>query len=312
MNDRGHLDTEQRNPRSMHFDRLSTADAFDVMSAEDQTVALAVARAKPDICRAIDLIVRAFERGGRLIYVGAGTSGRLGVLDAAECPPTFLTDASMVQAVIAGGEPAIRRSVEGAEDDAAAGAESVRRLSAGEREVTERDVVFGISSGGTTPFVQGALSQARESGARTVFFACVPREQFPDEADVSIRVLTGPEVVTGSTRLKAGTATKLVLNLVTTLSMTRLGKVHENLMVDVNCKANAKLTDRGVRILQSLTHMERGAAASLLEQAGGRVKTALVMNAAGLTREEADERLARAEGRIIRALDPNVRQRGAS
>ncbi len=297
MNDRGHLDTEQRNPRSMRFDRLSTADAFDVMSAEDQTVALAVARAKPDICRAIDLIVSAFERGGRLIYVGAGTSGRLGVLDAAECPPTFLTDPAMVQAVIAGGEPAIRRSVEGAEDDAGAGAEAVRRLGVG-----ERDVVFGISSGGTTPFVQGALRQASESGAKTVFFACVPREQFPDEADVSIRVLTGPEVLTGSTRLKAGTATKLVLNMVTTLSMTRLGKVHENLMVDVNCNANAKLTDRGVRILQSLTHLERAAAARLLEQAGGRVKTALVMHAAGISREKADEQLSRAGGRIALAL----------
>ncbi|MCC7292832.1 MAG: N-acetylmuramic acid 6-phosphate etherase [Phycisphaerales bacterium] len=301
MHDRGHLDTEQRNPRSMHLDRLSTAEAFDIMSAEDQTVALAVARAKPDICRAIDLIVSAFERGGRLIYIGAGTSGRLGVLDAAECPPTFLTDPSMVRAVIAGGEPAIRRSVEGAEDDVEAGAEAVRRLGVG-----DRDVVFGISSGGTTPFVQGALRQARESGAKTVFFACVPREQFPGEADVSIRVLTGPEVLTGSTRLKAGTATKLVLNMVTTLSMTRLGKVHENLMVDVNCNANAKLTDRGVRILQSLTQLDRAEAGRLLQQAGGRVKSALVMHAAGLSREEADQRLARSGGRIALALDSDT------
>ncbi|RME39275.1 MAG: N-acetylmuramic acid 6-phosphate etherase, partial [Planctomycetota bacterium] len=209
MNDRRHLTTERPNRRSRDLDRMSLAEAFDVMNAEDATVAPAVARARDDIVRAVKLVADAFRAGGRLIYVGAGTSGRLGVLDATECPPTFLTDPTMVQGVIAGGPDALTRSVEGAEDRPEDGAAAME-----ERAVGPKDVVFGIATGGTTPFVHAALQRAGRRGAKTIFLACVPKEQVADEADVSIRVITGPEVLTGSTRLKAGTATKMVLNMV--------------------------------------------------------------------------------------------------
>ncbi|UCC31688.1 MAG: N-acetylmuramic acid 6-phosphate etherase, partial [Phycisphaerales bacterium] len=210
MDDRGHLTTEDRNPHSMRLDRLSIDEAFELINREDATVAAAVAAAGSDIRRAIELVATAFRAGGRLIYVGAGTSGRLGVLDATECPPTFLSDPSMVQGVIAGSMEALTRSVEGAEDHPEDGEAAMD-----ERGVGPADVVFAIATGGTTPFVHGALRRARQLGAKTVFLACVPKEQVTDEADVSIRVITGPEVVTGSTRMKAGTATKMVLNMVT-------------------------------------------------------------------------------------------------
>lgn len=291
--DRGHLLTEVRNPRSMTLGSMTTAEAVELMLREDATIPAAVAAAKADIERSIELVVAAFEAGGRLIYVGAGTSGRLGVLDASECPPTFLSDPRMVQGVIAGGWDALRRSIEGAEDSAEDGAGRMDELA-----IDQRDVVFGITSGGTTPYVHGAIRRARERGARTVFFACVPRDQADDEADVSIRVLVGPEVLTGSTRLKSGTATKLVLNMVTTVSMVRLGKVVENLMVDVNTRANRKLVDRGVRILGTLTGLDRAPALALLEAAEGHVKTALVMHRYTTTLEGAREMLARVHGRI--------------
>ncbi|HUU83920.1 MAG TPA: N-acetylmuramic acid 6-phosphate etherase [Phycisphaerae bacterium] len=298
MEDRGHLLTEQRNERSGQIDRMPLGEAFDVMAGEDATIARAVAAAKGDICRAVELVVSAFERGGRLIYVGAGTSGRLGVLDAAECPPTFLSDPEMVQGVIAGGWEALRCSIEGAEDDPDGGVGEMDG-----REVGANDVVFGIATGGTTPFVQGALRRAGERGAKTVFLACVPVDQVTDEADVSIRVLTGPEVVTGSTRLKAGIATKLVLNMVSTLSMIGIGKVYENLMVDMNAKACAKLIDRATRVLQTVTGLDRGAARDLLDRADGRVKTAIVMHARGVDRGEAEGLLEKAKGHIRPALD---------
>lgn len=291
--DRGHLLTEVRNPRSMTLGSMTTAEAVELMLREDATIPAAVTAAKADIERAIELVVAAFEAGGRLIYVGAGTSGRLGVLDASECPPTFLSDPRMVQGVIAGGWDALRRSIEGAEDSAEDGAGRMDELA-----IDPRDVVFGITSGGTTPYVHGAIRRARERGARTVFFACVPRDQADDEADVSIRVLVGPEVLTGSTRLKSGTATKLVLNMVTTVSMVRLGKVVENLMVDVNTRANRKLVDRGVRILGTLTGLDRAPALALLEAAEGHVKTALVMHRYNVTLQAAREMLARVHGRI--------------
>ncbi len=291
--DRGHLLTEVRNPRSMTLGSMTTAEAVELMLREDATIPAAVAAVKADIERAIDLVVAAFEAGGRLIYVGAGTSGRLGVLDASECPPTFLSDPRMVQGVIAGGWDALRRSIEGAEDSAEDGAGRMDELA-----IDPRDVVFGITSGGTTPYVHGAIRRARERGARTVFFACVPRDQADDEADVSIRVLVGPEILTGSTRLKSGTATKLVLNMVTTVSMVRLGKVVENLMVDVNTRANRKLVDRGVRILGTLTGLDRAPALALLEAAEGHVKTALVMHRYNVTLQAAREMLARVHGRI--------------
>ncbi len=297
MQDRGHLLTELRNPRSTHIDRISIAEAVDLMNAEDATVPAAVAAAKPQIVRAVELVVAAFEAGGRLIYVGAGTSGRLGVLDAAECPPTFLSDPQMVQGVIAGGWDALRMAVEGAEDHESDGAAAMD-----EKQVGPRDVVFGITTGGTTPFVHGALRRARARGARTVFFACVKAEHVASEADVEIRVLVGPEVITGSTRLKAGTATKLVLNMVTTIAMVRIGKVYENLMVDVNTRANRKLVDRGTRMIMTVTGLERTAAADLLRRGGGHVKTALVMHARGVDRAEAEQLLATTRGHLAPLL----------
>ena len=291
MEDRGHLITERRNPRSRRLDRLSTREVFDLLNAEDATIAAAVAAAREDICRAIDLVVEAFRAGGRLIYVGAGTSGRLGVMDAAECPPTFLTDPTMIQAIIAGGPPALTRAVEGAEDRAEDGAVAIDK-----RGVGSQDVVFAIATGGTTPYVHGALRRARQRGARTVFLASVPREQVGDEADVSIRVLTGPEALTGSTRLKAGTATKIVLNTVTTIAMVRLGKTYENLMIDVDARANCKLVDRAVRIIQAVTGEPRETARALLEAADGKVKVALVIHGRGVDAVTAERLLAEADG----------------
>lgn len=291
--DRGRLLTEIRNPRSMSLGSMSIGQAVELMIAEDATISRAVAAARPEIEKAIEFVVAAFEAGGRLIYVGAGTSGRLGVLDASECPPTFLSDPRMVQGVIAGGWDALRRSIEGAEDSPAGGAGEMDRLA-----IDGRDVVFGITSGGTTPFVHGAIGRARARGARTIFFGCVPRDQVSDEADVSIRVLVGPEVLTGSTRLKSGTATKLVLNMVTTVSMVRMGKVVENLMVDMNTRANRKLVDRGIRILGTLTGLDRAAALALLEAADGHVKTALVMHRCGVDKASAGRMLAAVHGRV--------------
>ncbi len=297
MQDRGHLMTELRNEKSRRIDRMSIGEAVAMITAEDATVPAAVSAAHPEICRAIDLVTSAFEAGGRLIYVGAGTSGRLGVLDASECPPTFLSDPRMVQGVIAGGWEALRKAVEGAEDLPEDGARAID-----EHAVGPADVVFGIATGGTTPFVHGALARARECGAKTVFFACVRKEDVPDDADVSIRVLVGPEVITGSTRMKAGTATKLVLNMVTTISMVRIGKVYENLMVDVNTRANRKLVDRGERILMTLTGLERSVAGQLLEAAEGQVKTALVMHEKQVGRSDAEALLRSHHGQLAQIL----------
>jgi N-acetylmuramic acid 6-phosphate etherase len=298
MQDRGHLLTELRNPRSAHIDSASIADAFDIISAEDATIPAAVAAAKPQIVQAIEFVVAALEAGGRLIYIGAGTSGRLGVLDASECPPTFLSDPRQVQGVIAGGWDALRRSIEGAEDRPEGGAAAMDEMAVG-----PHDVVMGITTGGTTPYVHGALVRAKERGARTVFFACVLAEHVESAADVEIRVLVGPEVITGSTRLKAGTATKLVLNMITTISMVRIGKVYQNLMVDVNSLANRKLVDRGTRIIQTVTGLPRGVAADLLERAGGHVKTALVMHARNVDRAAAEQLLATTRGHLAPLLE---------
>jgi N-acetylmuramic acid 6-phosphate etherase len=298
MNDRSKLTTESRNERSMRLDRMSIAESFDLINGEDASIASAVAAARSDICRAIELVVAAFREGGRLIYVGAGTSGRLGVLDATECPPTFLTEPHQVQGVIAGGFEALTRSVEGAEDHP-----ETARAAMDQREVGPGDVVFGVATGGTTPYVHAALERAKERGAKTVFLACVPSEQLGDAADVSIRVITGPEVVTGSTRMKAGTATKMVLNMVTTIALVQTGKVYQNLMVDVNTRSNAKLVDRGTRIVQTLTGRSREAARALLEDAGGHVKTALVMHARNVDRAAAQELLLAEDGRLDRLIE---------
>jgi len=289
--------TEQRNPASAGLDALPLEQAFDVLNAEDRKIADAVGRAKREIVAAIRLVTEGLKGGGRLIYVGAGTSGRLGVIDAAECPPTFLSDPQTVQGIIAGGDAALKQSVEHFEDDPAAGAAEVDA-----RNVGPGDTVFGIATGGTTPFVHGALRRARARGARTVFLACVPQEEVADEADVSIRVLTGPEVISGSTRLKAGVATKMVLNMVSTLAMVQLGKVYGDLMVDLNARGCAKLTDRAIRTTMAATGLSRDQAGQLLERAAWHVKTAIVMHRLGVDGDEARRRLAAAEGHLRRVL----------
>jgi N-acetylmuramic acid 6-phosphate etherase len=271
MEDRSRLLTEQRLADSTDLDAMSVAEAVALMNRQDAIAVAAVGRENARIAAAVELVVAGLSRGGRLIYVGAGTSGRLGVLDASECPPTFRTDPHTVQAIIAGGEAAVFRSQEGAEDSASNGAAAVD-----EKDVGEHDIVFGIAAGGTTPFVHGALRRARDRVAKTVFLCCVADLPHEPPVDVVIRPLTGPEVITGSTRLKAGTATKLVLNAVTTISMVRLGKVYGNLMVDLRC-TNDKLWDRGARIVATVTGLERSAAMAVLTEANGWVKAAIVM-----------------------------------
>ena len=298
--------TERRNPRSSKIDTASALEIVDLIGAEDATVPAAVATARVEIAQAIDLIEAAFRAGGRLIYVGAGTSGRLGVLDAAECPPTFGTAPEMVVGVIAGGAPALVRSVEGAEDDTDAAASEMERL-----RVTQRDVVVGIAASGTTPFVQAALSRAHQLRARTVFLSCTePPRQLQGVCDVFITVLVGPEIVTGSTRMKAGTATKLVLNTLTTGAMIRLGKVYGNLMVDLRAW-NEKLIDRSQRIVMETTGLDRGAARKIIQAAEGSVKTAIVMARRGVAKPEAERLLAEHAGRLrpIVGDPPPVRSR---
>ena len=252
--------TEQRNPRSRHLDKLSLGDAIELMIREDATLPAAIRQEKAHLEQAVKLIVRAFRQGGRLFYVGAGTSGRLGVLDASECPPTFRTKPELVQGIIAGGPAALWQSLESTEDDAGAGAEALQA-----RGVQAHDVVVGIAASGRTPFVWGALHEAAHRHAKTVLLCCNPRLVLPagPRPQVVVALNTGPEVLTGSTRLKAGTATKLVLNMLTTLSMVRLGKVVENFMVDMN-PANAKLRERAVRIVQALTQADDPAAREAL------------------------------------------------
>jgi N-acetylmuramic acid 6-phosphate etherase len=293
--------TEQRNPASARIDELGPEEIVALINAEDQGVAEAVGREGAAIARAIELAEAAFRTGGRLIYVGAGTSGRLGVLDAAEMPPTFGTDPSMVQGIIAGGYEALVRAQEGAEDHPEEGAAAVDA-----RSVGSADFVLGIATSGTTPFVHGALRRARERGARTGFLLCTPpSDELRAEHDVVIAPLVGPEVITGSTRMKAGTATKLVLNTITTGAMVRMGKVHGNLMVDLQVTCQ-KLRDRGERILMELLDIPRPEAADVLERAGGSVKTAIVMSQTGVDADAARARIERAGGRIVDATGPSA------
>ena len=283
--------TEQRNPKSTKIDKLDVLGIVDLINNEDRLVAAAVSDEREAIARAIELVEKAFQGGGRLVYVGAGTSGRLGVLDAAEMPPTFGVDPEMVHGVIAGGYQALVRSQEGAEDHPEDGAEAINNL-----DVGQRDFVLGIATSGSTPYVHGALSRARELGARTGFLLCTsPPAALLSEHDVVIAPLVGAEVITGSTRMKAGTATKLVLNTITTGAMVRIGKVYSNLMVDLQVTCE-KLRDRGERILSELLNLDQPAAAALLDRASGDVKTALVMGHLGIDREEALKRLDAAGG----------------
>ncbi|HEU4698490.1 MAG TPA: N-acetylmuramic acid 6-phosphate etherase [Gemmatimonadales bacterium] len=285
--------TERRNPRTRDIDTATPLEIVDLINAEDRQVPLAVAEARGEIARVVELVETAFRAGGRLFYVGAGTSGRLGVLDASECPPTFGSAPEMVQGIIAGGFDALVRSVEGAEDSLAAGAATMD-----EHAVGERDVVVGIAASGTTPFVRAALERARARGARTVLVTCAePPAALRATCDVCVAVLVGPEVVTGSTRMKAGTATKLVLNTITTGAMIRLGKTYGNLMVDLRVW-NEKLVDRSQRIVMEVAGVDRATAQRHIEAADGRVKTAIVMARLGVDRTEAERRIAAHAGRL--------------
>jgi N-acetylmuramic acid 6-phosphate etherase len=285
--------TERRNPRSSTIDTASALEIVDLIGAEDAGVPAAVAKARVEIARAVDLVETAFRAGGRLIYVGAGTSGRLGVLDATECPPTFGTPPEMVVGMIAGGAPALVRSVEGAEDDVDAAVRELNSLGVG-----RKDVVIGIAASGTTPYVGAALDRAQALGARTAFLSCSqPPERLRASCDVCITVLVGPEIVTGSTRMKAGTATKLALNTITTGAMIRLGKTYGNLMVDLRAW-NDKLVDRSQRIVMEAAGLDRHAAQQVIEAADGSVKTAIVMARRGVQKGEAERLLAEHAGRL--------------
>jgi N-acetylmuramic acid 6-phosphate etherase len=292
--------TEHRNPRTTDIDLASAGEIVDLMSAEDRSVADAVASQRDRIAAAIELVEQAFRGGGRLFYVGAGTSGRLGVLDASGCPPTFGSDPELVQGIIAGGPQAVFRSQEGAEDVPEHGAAAID-----ERGVGTADVVVGIAASGTTPFVRGALTRAMQAGASTIVITCTPvSKDVADVVDIAIVAVTGPEVVTGSTRLKAGTATKMILNMLTTGAMIRVGKTWGNLMVDLQA-TNLKLRDRSERILAETCGVSRDEARGLLESAGGSVKRAIVMHRLGVDRDEADRRMAEAGGVIRRVVgDP--------
>ena len=288
--------TEQANPASDGIDALPTQRILEIVNAEDRQVAGAVAREIPAIARAVDAIVAAIQRGGHLFYIGAGTSGRLGVLDAAECPPTFSAAPELVQGIVAGGEQALARATEATEDDPATGARDLR-----ERGFTARDVLVGIAASGRTPYVLGAVAEARRLGAITAGISCTPDSELARAVHIAITPLTGPEIVAGSTRMKAGTATKLVLNMLSTAAFIRLGYVYGNLMVNVQPK-NSKLRDRATRIVAQAAGVSSDAAGEALAAAGNSVRTAIVMVRLGVDREAAERRLAAAGGRISQAL----------
>lgn len=293
----GRLLTEQRNPRSMNLDSLSTEEIVRLINSEDKLVPLAVEKEIPYIVQAVETIVDSLKRGGRLIYFGAGTSGRLGVVDASECPPTFGTDPSMVVGVMAGGPAAMFRSQEGAEDN-----EDQARKDVDTHEIGPRDTVCGIAASRRTPYVVAAVQRARERGAKTIYVTTNPRSDFNLTVDIAICPEVGPEVLMGSTRMKSGTAQKLVLNLLTTTAMVRLGKVYENMMIDLQL-TNRKLVERSKRIIMMATGVDYPVAAAALERAGGHVKTAIVMIRAGVSPEQARERIARADGFVRRAIE---------
>jgi N-acetylmuramic acid 6-phosphate etherase len=288
--------TEQVNPASQNIDALPTEEVLRIINAEDQKVAEAVARELPNIAMAVDVIVDRISKGGRLFYIGAGTSGRLGVLDAAECPPTFNVPPEMIQGIMAGGDSALARAGEASEDDAGLGAADLAA-----RGFSSRDVLVGIAASGRTPYVLGAVAAAREAGAVTIGVSCTPDSELAKAVEIPITPLPGPEILAGSTRLKAGTATKLVLNMLSTAAMIRLGYVFGNLMVNVQPR-NSKLEDRATRIIAQATGVDYDIARALLKQAGSDVKTAIVMARLGIPKEDAERRLREAGGRVSRAL----------
>jgi N-acetylmuramic acid 6-phosphate etherase len=288
--------TEQPNPASASIDSLPTESMLSVINTEDKRIAESVEKEIPSIAKAVDGIVAALEEGGRLFYIGAGTSGRLGVLDAAECPPTYSIPYETVQGIIAGGESALSRATEATEDDPATGERDLM-----ERGFTQGDVLVGIAASGRTPYVLGAIRKARELGALTIGISCTPGSELSAVVQIPIEPLPGPEVVAGSTRMKAGTATKLVLNMLSTASMIRLGYVYGNLMVNVQPK-NGKLVDRAARIIAQAANIEYSRAAELLKQTGS-VKTSIVMAKRNLGKDEAERLLQSAKGRVRVALE---------
>ena len=291
------LTTEQRNPGSMDIDAQSTAGILKIINDDDKLVALAVEKELPYIGQAVEVIVKAFKNGGRLLYFGAGTSGRIGVVDASECPPTFGTPFGMIEGYIAGGKAAMFRAQEGAEDHEENGAKDVM-----EAGVNKNDVVCGIAASRRTPYVVGAVKKAKELGASTLYITTNPRDKFDiKEVDIAVCPYVGPEVIMGSTRMKSGTAQKLVCNMLTTASMVRLGKVYENMMIDLQM-TNKKLVERSKRIVMTITGISYEEAADYLTKAGGHVKTALVMIKAGVSAEEAKERLVKADGFVRKAI----------
>ena len=288
--------TEAQNPASASIDAMSTMDMLRVINAADHGVAVAVERELPNIAQAVDAIVDRLQNGGRLFYLGAGTSGRLGVLDASECPPTFNTPPELVQGLIAGGDRALRHSVERAEDDPEQAQKDLR-----ERDFSNKDALVGIAASGRTPYVLGGLAYARILGALSIGLSCTPHSEVAQNAEIAITPIPGPEVITGSTRMRAGTATKLVLNMLSTGVMVRLGYVYGNLMVNVQ-PTNEKLKDRACRIVASIAHVSYDEASRLLAEAGS-VRIAILMHKLKLTRSQAEERLRAANGRLRIALE---------
>ena len=288
--------TEKSNRRSENIDQLSIQEIVNLINAEDMLVAPAVNRVRKEIARAVDMIVERFQQGGRLFYVGAGTSGRLGILDASECPPTFGVRPSLVQGIIAGGRSALIRAVEGAEDNEDDGARAVIK-----NRVSAKDAVVGIAACGMTPYVRGALKQAVKIGAATIFITCAPETVRHIPAEIVINPVVGPEIITGSTRMKAGTATKLVLNTLTTAAMVKIGKVYGNLMVDLNA-TNKKLRDRSQRIVMQITGLSQVKATKLLGRAKGKVKAAVVMHSRKVDLPEAITILNECEQSLRKAI----------
>ena len=290
------LITEQRNPNSMQLDSLSAQELVALINREDQQVALAVEKCLPQIASAVEKIVTAFERGGRLVYVGAGTSGRLGVLDASECPPTYGVKPEMVVGLIAGSDHALRHPIEGAEDNVQQGQADLEEI-----DFSARDVLVGIAASGRTPYVLGALNYAKQLGATTVSIASNPNSKMAEVADIAIETVVGPEVLTGSSRMKSGTAQKLVLNMLTTASMVLIGKCYQNLMVDVQA-SNEKLKARALKIVMEATECGNEAAANVLAKANGQVKLAILMQLSGLDALEAQSLLDKSNGKLRQAL----------
>lgn len=296
------LMTEQRNPNTLAIDRLETLDMLRVINKEDKKVAAAVEAELPNIALAVNAITLALSKGGRLVYIGAGTSGRLGVLDASECPPTFSTDKNMVIGLIAGGDYALRNSIEGAEDLEICGKEALQEI-----QLRAEDVVVGLAASGRTPYVIGALAYAKSLGAITISVSCSPQSPIQKLADISITPLVGPEVISGSTRLKSGTAQKLVLNMLSTGSMIQLGKVYGNLMVDVK-PTNVKLKERAKGIIAEAAGISREMAGQWLEKADGNCKLAIVMIKKQFSKEQALAALSMAKGNISKALAQETRE----